>query len=36
MSKPQKVGNKLTYSIFKISSEDANFPGTELMSAGKY
>ncbi|CAI2387715.1 unnamed protein product [Moneuplotes crassus] len=36
MSKPQKTGKKLTYSIFKISSEDDNFPGTELMSSDKY
>ena len=36
MSKNQKVGNQLAYSVFKISSEDANYPASELVNTGKY
>ena len=36
MSKSHKVGNQLAYSVFKISSEDANYPATELVSSEKY
>ena len=36
MSKPHKVGNQLAYSVFKISSEDANYPATELANSGTF
>jgi centrosomal protein CEP104 len=36
MSKSQKVGSQLSYSVFKISSEDVNYSATELMNSGKH
>lgn len=37
MSKPQqKVGNQLSFTIFKVSSEDASYSANELVNSGKY
>ena len=36
MSKGQKIGTKLSYNVFKISSEDANYPSAELTNSSKY